>query len=87
MRTSTDEMVAIGQAARLTGLPVWLLRELDARRIVVPRRSNGGRRLYDGAHVKKLQRISVLVNDRGVNLAGIQVILEMESGGSAPMEV
>lgn len=82
--TVSDERIAIGAAARESGLPVWVLRELDSRNILLAERSVGGRRLYSRASLSTLRRISDLMNDRGVNLAGIQVILEMERELSAP---
>lgn len=86
VRTNSNETLAIGRAARESGLPIWILRELDARNIVNAKRSGGGRRLYTRDCLQTLRHISDLMNDKGVNLAGIQVILELEQTLAAPQE-
>jgi DNA-directed RNA polymerase omega subunit len=68
----------IGVAAQLSELPLWLLRELDTRGIIVPQRTGGNQRLYSREDISRLKVVHHLVKDRGVNLAGVQVILEIE---------
>jgi DNA-binding transcriptional MerR regulator len=74
----------ISVAARLAGLPSWFLRVLDDEGIVVPVRTESNRRLYSEDDVTLLARVRELTADppegRGVNLAGVKVILEMERG-------
>jgi MerR family transcriptional regulator/heat shock protein HspR len=84
---SGDEPVyVISVAARLAGLPCWVLRVLDQEGIVVPVRTDSNRRLYSDSDVSLLARVRHLTEERGVNIAGVKVILEME-GRLAPSPV
>lgn len=87
MRRDPDAPVyVISVAAKLTGLPAWLLRLLDQEGIVVPTRTEKNRRLYSDNDVARLQRIRYLTEERGVNVAGVKVILEMEERGYRVMD-
>jgi MerR family transcriptional regulator, heat shock protein HspR len=84
MQASGDEPVyVISVAARLAGLPSWVLRVLDQQGIVVPGRTDSNRRLYSDNDIILLSRVRELTEDeerggKGVNIAGVKVILEME---------
>jgi MerR family transcriptional regulator, heat shock protein HspR len=82
MRHTGDAPVyVISVAARLSGLPPWMLRLLDQEGLVVPTRTDKNRRLYSDNDIARLERIRHLTEERGVNLAGVKVILEMEEMG------
>ena len=76
--TPDEPVYVISVAARLAGLPCWVLRVLDQEGIVVPVRTDSNRRLYSDADIAPLHRVRHLTEDRGVNIAGVKVILEME---------
>jgi len=79
MRPDGDAPVyVISVAAKLAGLPAWMLRLLDQEGIVVPTRTDKNRRLYSDNDITRLERIRHLTLERKVNMAGIKVILEME---------
>lgn len=79
-----DEPVyVISIAAKLAALPLWTLRVLDREGIVVPQRTAQGRRLYSDRDVERLARVRYLTEERGVNMAGVRVVLEMEGGPSS----
>jgi len=79
MRNQEHEPVyVISVAARLAGLPCWVLRVLDQEGIVVPVRTDSNRRLYSDRDISLLARVRHLTEDRGVNIQGVKVILEME---------
>jgi len=79
MRNQEHEPVyVISVAARLAGLPCWVLRVLDQEGIVVPVRTDSNRRLYSDRDISLLARVRHLTEDRGVNIPGVKVILEME---------
>ena len=67
----------ISVAAKLTGLHVQTLRYYERTGIIEPSRSKGNIRLYSDADIKKIRRIKSLIDDLGVNLAGVEVILRM----------
>jgi len=67
----------ISIAARLVELHPQTLRYYERLGLVVPSRSKGKVRLYSPGDIERLQRISRLVDELGVNLAGVEVILNM----------
>lgn len=80
----TEPVYVISVAARLAGLPCWVLRVLDQEQIVVPVRTDSNRRLYCDNDIALLARVRYLTEERGVNIAGVKVILEMEGRVAAP---
>ncbi|MEQ8834204.1 MAG: MerR family transcriptional regulator [Miltoncostaeaceae bacterium] len=67
----------IGTAAELAGMHPQTLRVYERRGLVSPRRSAGNTRLYSDADIRLLRRIQEL-SDQGLNLTGIERILELE---------
>lgn len=76
---SPDEPVyVISVVSKLVELPAWTLRALDKAGIVKPKRIGKKSRLYSLKDVKKLEYIHYLMEDKGVNIRGIKIILELE---------
>jgi MerR family transcriptional regulator/heat shock protein HspR len=74
-----DEPVyVISIAAKLAGLPSWTLRVLDKEGIVCPQRTAKDRRLYSDRDIARLARVRYLTEERGVNMNGVKLILELE---------
>jgi len=70
-------LYTIGVAAQLAGLHEQSLRMYERRGLVTPRRSKGNIRLYSDADIEQIRFIRRLVDDLGVNLAGVEVIIQM----------
>ena len=66
----------ISVAARLVDLHPQTLRRYEEIGLIKPARASG-RRLYSLHDLECLHKINRLVNDLGVNLAGVEVILNM----------
>jgi MerR family transcriptional regulator/heat shock protein HspR len=64
-------------AAELCGMHEQSLRMYERRGLVAPRRSAGNIRRYSDADVEHIRFIKRLVDDLGVNLAGVEVIMHM----------
>jgi MerR family transcriptional regulator/heat shock protein HspR len=64
-------------AARLVGLHAQSLRHYERMGLVRPSRSQGRQRLYSQSDVNRLRHIQRLIQDLGVNLAGVEVIIRM----------
>ena len=80
IRISPDEPVyVISVVSKLVGLPIWTLRELDTAGVVKAKRLGKKSRLYCLKDIKKLEYIHYLMEDEGVNIRGIKIILEMRS--------
>jgi MerR family transcriptional regulator/heat shock protein HspR len=74
----TDEPVfVISVVSRLVQIPVWTLRILDKRGVVCPKKSKGRTRLYSLRDLERLVKIHELMEEKGVNLNGIKMILEL----------
>lgn len=69
----------ISIAARLVGMHAQTLRQYERVGLVEPKRSRGNIRLYSQADVARLRQVQRLINDLGVNLAGVEVILRMNA--------
>lgn len=76
---SPDEPVyVISVVSKLSGLPVWTLRQLDKAGIVTPKRIGKKSRLYSLKDIKRLEYVHYLMEDRHVNIHGIKIILEKD---------
>jgi MerR family transcriptional regulator, heat shock protein HspR len=64
-------------AADILGLHPRTLRIYEENGLVVPARTPTNRRRYSQNDVKRFQFIQHLTQGRGVNLAGVKIILEM----------
>ncbi|HEY3117887.1 MAG TPA: MerR family transcriptional regulator [Chloroflexota bacterium] len=69
----------ISVAARMLGLHAQTLRAYERQGLVTPSRTKGRIRLYSLADIQQAQLIRRLVDDLGVNLAGVEVILRLTS--------
>ncbi len=75
----------ISVAARLMGIPAHTLRAYEKAGLLKPSRTQGNLRLYSDEDLRLVRRIAEL-DKRGVNKAGIRVILEMEGSTNLPKE-
>ena len=73
----TDPRYVISIAAGMLGIQTHTLRYYEKIGIIEPARSQGNIRLYSERDIALLRRVKTLMDDLGVNLAGIQVILRM----------
>ena len=67
----------ISVTARMLGIQTYTLRYYERIGIIEPARSRGNIRLYSESDVARLRRAKTLMDDLGVNLAGVEVILRM----------
>lgn len=71
----------ISVAAELVGMGVQNLRAYEARGLLEPERTDGGTRRYSADDLVRLRRIGDLLN-AGLNLAGISMVLDLETQNS-----
>ena len=67
----------ISVAAEMLGTQAYTLRYYEKVGIIKPARSRGHIRLYSDMDIALLRRVRTLMEDLGVNLAGVEVILRM----------
>src|SRR5258705_10900189 len=68
----------ISVAAELAEMHPQTLRMYEARGLIEPKRSPKGTRLYSQRDVDMLRRIQEMTSDLGLNLAGVDPVLEHE---------
>ena len=68
----------ISVAAELAEMHPQTLRMYEARGLITPKRSPKNTRLYSQADVERLRRIQEMTTKEGLNLAGVEAVLEME---------
>ncbi|MBS1846645.1 MAG: helix-turn-helix transcriptional regulator [Actinobacteria bacterium] len=68
----------ISVAAELAGVHPQTLRIYERRGLVEPARTAGGSRRYSDSDIELLRKIQELTND-GLNLVGVQRVLELEA--------
>ena len=68
----------ISVAAELAEMHPQTLRMYERRGLIRPQRSSKSTRLYSLGDVERLRRIQQLVGECGLNLAGVERVLQME---------
>ena len=69
----------ISVAAELAEMHPQTLRMYEQRGLIEPKRSPKGTRLYSQADVEKLRRIQEMTAELGLNLAGVERVLDLEA--------
>lgn len=69
----------ISVAAELAEMHPQTLRMYEAKGLINPKRSPKNTRLYSQTDVDRLRRIQEMTADQGLNLAGVETVLELES--------
>ncbi|HEX8714442.1 MAG TPA: MerR family transcriptional regulator, partial [Solirubrobacteraceae bacterium] len=68
----------ISVAAELAQMHPQTLRMYEARGLIEPKRSPKGTRLYSQEDVERLRRIQEMTGELGLNLAGVERVLDLE---------
>jgi len=68
----------ISVAAEFVGMHPQTLRMYEQKGLVRPRRTAGNTRLYSEADLERLRLIQKLTTKLGLNLAGVEAVLELE---------
>ncbi len=74
----TRGVFMISVAAELAEMHPQTLRMYEQRGLITPKRSPKNTRLYSQADVERLREIQRLTNEEGLNLAGVETVLELE---------
>jgi MerR family transcriptional regulator, heat shock protein HspR len=72
-----DDLFLISVAARLLGMHPQTLRKYERLGLVQPHRTIGSMRVYSRNELERLRVIKHLVDEVGVNLAGVQRLLSI----------
>ena len=74
---ASDALYVISVAARLVELHPTTLRKYERVGFLEPSRTPGRTRLYSREDIRRLRQIKTLVDDREINLAGVQMALDL----------
>lgn len=81
---STNEIIdydepcfVISVAARILGVRTQTLRYYESLGLVEPHRSMGNQRVFSRKDVDRIRRVRSLIEDLGVNLAGVEVMIKL----------
>jgi MerR family transcriptional regulator, heat shock protein HspR len=77
MEEENKPRYVISIAAEMLSTRSYTLRYYEKVGLVKPARSRGNIRLYSDTDLAMLHRVRTLMEDLGVNLAGVEVILRM----------
>lgn len=72
-----EPVFAIGVVARIVGVHPQTLRLYERRELIRPRRSRGNVRLYSRRDIDRLLKIKEWIDDLGVNLAGVEILMRL----------
>ena len=76
-RKLSEEIIFISVAARTLGMHPQTLRKYERIGLVRPSRTVGSMRVYTPEEIDRLHSIKRLVDNLGVNLAGVQQLLSI----------
>ena len=72
-----EPLFVISVAARLLEMHPQTLRKYEREGLIAPSRTTGNLRLYSDRDIERLRQVKYLVEERGLNLAGVQLALEL----------
>ena len=73
----SEPLFVISVAARLVEMHPQTLRKYEREGLIAPSRTSGNLRLYSDQDIEQLRQVKYLVEERGLNLAGVQLALEL----------
>ena len=68
----------ISVAADIVGMHPQTLRIYESKGLIRPKRTAGNTRLYSEADIERLLLIQQLTNDLGLNLAGVEQVMQLQ---------
>lgn len=72
-----EPLFVISVAARLVEMHPQTLRKYEKEGLIEPSRTSGNLRLYSDRDIERLRQVKYLVDVRGLNLAGVQLVLDL----------
>jgi MerR family transcriptional regulator/heat shock protein HspR len=72
-----EPVFIISVAARLLEMHPQTLRKYEREGLIAPSRTTGNLRLYSDEDLQRLRQVKYLVGELGLNLAAVQLILEL----------
>lgn len=77
MLDHNEPVFIISVAARMLGVQTQTLRYYERLGLIEPARTGGNQRVFSRADIERVRRIRGFMDNLGVNLAGVEVILRL----------
>jgi len=77
MAEKTKAVYMISVVAEMLDIHPQTLRMYEREGLVTPSRTEGGVRLYSEEDVERIRTVTTMTRELGVNLAGVEIILQM----------
>jgi MerR family transcriptional regulator/heat shock protein HspR len=78
MHTYDEPVYLISVVAKVLSIHPQTLRQYEREGLVLPSRTDGKMRLYSQRDIDRIKMILRLTRDLGVNLAGVDVVLQLK---------
>lgn len=72
-----EPFYVISVAARLVGMHQQTLRYYERAGLIQPSRTRGNIRMYSNSDIQRVKTAQKLIDELGVNLAGVEIIVRM----------
>jgi len=72
-----EPLFIISVVSEMLDMPIWTLRKLDELGVVTPERMGKRTRCYSQEQIRVLKYVQYLMEEKGVNVSGVKIILEM----------
>ncbi len=77
MFAEDEPCFVISVAARIVGVRTQTLRYYERLGLIEPHRTSGNQRVFSRRDVERVRRLRSLMDDLGVNLAGVEVVMKL----------
>lgn len=74
-KQTKEEFYPIGMVARMFHISVATLRMYEDEGLLIPKKSKGRHRLYSDFDIQRIKCIRKMIEEKGLNIAGIRMIL------------
>lgn len=75
--SDAEPCYVISIAARMVGVHQQTLRYYERAGFIEPKRTGGNIRMYSNLDIQRIRQAQRLIDDLGVNLAGVDIIIRM----------
>src|SRR4030042_6799995 len=75
--TSTTPVYTLSTTAELSGIPLHSIRQYIDRGLIIPYKKKSSRNLFSQVDILRLKYIHKLLNEGGLNIAGIRTLLSL----------
>ena len=72
-----EPVFTLSIASKLSGIPIPSIRQYIDRNLIIPYKKDSNRHLFSNVDILRLKYINRLLNEEGLNIAGIRALLSV----------